>query len=103
GYGPAYVLHDWIFHRHRCRQDIPPNLLSFQEANQVLDEAIGYLMSAQKVPRNQQARSLIKWAVDKFAWAAWNEPCDSEPPTPSEKVQPNGLVVPVITIGKISF
>jgi hypothetical protein len=103
GYGPAYVLHDWLFHQHRCKNDAQPNRYSFKEANQVLDEAIAYLMSAKKVPSNQEARNLIKWAVDNFAWAAWNDSCDQEPPAPAEKVQPGGFVVPVITVGKISF
>src|SRR5262249_26875407 len=103
GYGPAYVVHDWLFHQHRCKHDSPPNRYSLNESNQVLNEAIEYLMRTKKVPTNQQARSLIKWAVDKFAWAAWNDSCDAEPPAPSEKVQPNGLVIPVITVGKISF
>ena len=103
GYGPAYVLHDWLFHQHRCKNDTAPNIYSFDEANQVLDEAIAYLMTTKKVSSNQRARGLIKWAVDNFAWAAWNEPCDQEPPAPAGKMQPGGLVVPVITVGKISF
>src|SRR5262245_3406002 len=32
GYGPAYVLHDWLFHAHRCRNDSAPNRYSLGQA-----------------------------------------------------------------------
>ncbi len=34
GYGPAYVLHDWLFHEHRCGSDQAPNDYSLAQANQ---------------------------------------------------------------------
>jgi Protein of unknown function (DUF1353) len=101
GYGPAYVVHDWLFHQHRCKLDMPPNKLSMAEANEALDEAIGVLMAKKKVTDNQRARSLIKWAVDNFAMAAWNEPCDEVPPSPSPGALPAGPAP--ITVGRISF
>jgi hypothetical protein len=96
GYGPAYVLHDWLFHQHRCGKDRPPSNYSMTEANQVLDDAIDLLMQAKKVASNQRARRLIKWAVDKFAKSAWNEPCDPAPVLPKS-------VDGAITVGRISF
>lgn len=99
GYGPAYVLHDWLFHQHRCGNDKAPNNYSMEQANEVLDDAINLLMEQKKVQANQQARHLIKWAVDKFAQAAWNEPCDAEPPSPDSKA----VTRPSVTIDRISF
>src|SRR3972149_11225742 len=32
GYAPAYVLHDWLFHVHRCKQDTAPNNFTFEDA-----------------------------------------------------------------------
>ncbi len=97
GYGPAYVLHDWLYHRHRCGQDGPPNTFSFEEANEVLDDAIAFLMVTKKVKSNRLTRRLIKWGVDNFGQAAWHEPCDAEPPAEAK-----GLVAP-ITVDRIEF
>lgn len=97
GYGPGYVLHDWLYHQHRCGRDNPPNNFSFEEANQVLDDAIAFLMATKRVDANPRARSLIKWAVDHFARAAWNEPCDIEPQS-----ELKGLAAP-ITVDRIEF
>jgi hypothetical protein len=99
GYGPAYVLHDWLFHQHRCGNDHPPDRYSMEQANEMLDDAISLLMEQKKVQGNQQARRLIKWAVDKFAQTAWNEPCDDEPPSPDSKAQTR----PYVTIDRIAF
>jgi hypothetical protein len=98
GYGPAYVLHDWLFHQHRCHFDNTPNKFSLGEANQVLDDAIEYLMVTKKVADNQIARRLIKWGVDNFAKTAWNEPCDPAPAAQS----PEALATAII-VGRISF
>jgi Protein of unknown function (DUF1353) len=99
GYGPAYVLHDWLFHQHRCGNDDPPNRYSIEQANEALDDAINLLMDQKRVEANQRARRLIKWAVDKYALTAWNEPCDAEPPSPDSKA----LTRPNITIDRIAF
>ncbi len=97
GYGPAYVLHDWLYHQYRCGRDSSPNKFSFEEANEVLDDAIAFLMVTKKVDSNRLARRLIKWGVDNFGQAAWNESCDAEPPAEAK-----GLVAP-ITVGRIEF
>lgn len=81
GYAPAYVLHDWLYHQHRCKQDIGPQRYSFAEANQVLDDVIAILFKRGTAEPNQRARELIKWAVDNYAQPAWNEPCDPQPKT----------------------
>ena len=99
GYGPAYVLHDWLFHAHRCGRDLAPNKYSMAQANEVLNDAIEFLIVNKKVSPNERARGLIKWAVDHFAGKAWNEPCDEEPPSP---VAPE-RAVPAVTVDRISF
>ena len=97
GYGPAYVLHDCLYHRHRCDRDGPPNKFSFEEANEVLDDAIAFLMVTKKVDSNRLARRLIKWAVDNFGQEAWDKSCDAEPPAEAK-----GLVAPT-TVDRIEF
>jgi hypothetical protein len=96
GYGPAYVLHDWLFHVHRCGKDSAPNKYSLAQANDVLDDAIAFLIITKKVSSNELTRRLIKWGVDNFAKKAWNEPCDEEPPGAK-------AAVPAITVERISF
>ena len=97
GYGPAYVLHDWLYHQHRCRRDSPPKKFSFEETNELLDDAIAFLMVTKKVDSNRLARRLIKWGVDNFGQTAWSEPCDAEPPAEAKD-----LVAP-ITVDRIEF
>ena len=80
GYAPAYIIHDWLFHQHRCGKDTAPNNFTFDEANTALDDVIEILFKLKKVDANEDARRLIKWAVDHFAQGAWKEVCDKEPP-----------------------
>jgi uncharacterized protein DUF1353 len=98
GYGPAYVLHDWLFHAHRCGKDPAPNKYSMEQANEVLDDAIKVLIVTKKVSPNEPARRLIRWAVDHFAETAWNEPCDEEPPSALPEA-----AIPEVTVGRVSF
>lgn len=100
GYAPAYVMHDWLFHQHRCKRDVPPNQYTFEQANLVLDDVIDILFKRKTVEPNETARGLIKWAVDNFGEGAWNEPCDKEPPT--FKVLRSSKR-PVFTVERLSF
>lgn len=77
-YGPAYMLHDWLYHQHRCKQETGYN---FEEANAVLQDAINILAAQGKVDSNAPdvARS-IRWAVDNFGHDAWNSGCVQAPP-----------------------
>jgi hypothetical protein len=102
GYAPAYVLHDWLYHQHRCRQDVPPQRYSFAESNQVLDDVIAILFKRGTVEPNAQARSLIKWAVDNFAQSAWREPCD---PQPAPELLTDAFSAPArqVTVARFSF
>jgi hypothetical protein len=80
GYAPAYVVHDWLFHQHRCKRDNPPDQFTLEQANQALDDVVSILFRRKTVQPDEAARTMIKWAVDKFADEAWNEPCDVDPP-----------------------
>ncbi len=74
-YGPAYILHDWLFNEHRCRRLLEaPDGYSLIEANAVLYDAIGILVAQGKADSNGEARRLIKWAVDAFGQTAWAGP-----------------------------
>jgi hypothetical protein len=102
GYGPAYLLHDWLFHQHRCNHDSSPNKYTISEANEVLDDAIGLLMASKKVMENQTARRLIKWAVDKYGKTAWNESCDPEPTVTPDGLRASRTNAPLITVGTVT-
>jgi hypothetical protein len=103
GYAPAYVLHDWLFHQHRCGTDAAPNNYSFEEANQILDDVIGILFKDNKVQPNEAARGLIKWAVDNFAQQAWQEACGAAPPSPVASSQFSLPGAFTVTVERLSF
>ena len=42
-YGPAFIIHDWIFVAHKCNQK-PYNEISFEGAADIMAEAIKTLM-----------------------------------------------------------
>jgi hypothetical protein len=74
-YGPAYILHDWLFQRHYCRT--PDFNMSFEQANAVLLDAM--VLTDLKLEKNgvrnsrsrEQIRTLIDTAVRKFSRHAW--------------------------------
>lgn len=81
-YGPAFILHDWIFNRHYCRsRDLS---LSLAEANAVLYDALEIVdrqRKKDKSPNAAQARKLIRAAVDAFSGQVWkNGACPKDPP-----------------------
>jgi len=100
GYAPAYIIHDWLFHQHRCKRDQVPNNYTFAQANKVMDEVIDILFRVKKAQPNSYARRSIKWAVDNFGAAAWNGPCTDDLVEPRRRTfsfrQP-------VTIDRISF
>jgi len=102
GYAPAYVIHDWLFHQHRCHNDSAPNDYAMAQANLVLDDLIEILFNKHLVDRNETARGLIKWAVDNFANNAWNAPCDPVPPLSNASKELAAFPF-VITVAKLSL
>jgi Protein of unknown function (DUF1353) len=84
-YGPAFILHDWIFSRHYCGKDTYP--VTLDEANDILLDAM-ILLDKQvmkkhgKRPHNDgEVRQLIDAAVTGFSAEAWNKgKCPKTPP-----------------------
>jgi Protein of unknown function (DUF1353) len=75
-YGPAYILHDWLFQRHYCEKD--SFKMSLKQANAVLLDAM--VLTDKKLserPGRQardraQIRSVIDQAVQTFSKTAWD-------------------------------
>jgi Protein of unknown function (DUF1353) len=85
-YGPAFIIHDWIFSRHYCKKKDYPVTLA--EANDILLDAM-ILLDAQvarrhgRRPHNAgQVRRLIDAAVTNFSKSVWDK--GKCPPTPDE-------------------
>lgn len=99
-YGPAYILHDWLFNEHRCKR-LPDGTAGYTlaEANVVLYDAIGILVAQGKADSNGEARRLIKWAVDTFGQSAWDGPCVAPPPARLQTLR----AARSITLYKVSF
>lgn len=74
GYGPAFVLHDWLFVAHRCKWQIP-GTYDLEEAARVMSEATKTLMEKQYVETDKQAMWLMYLAVTSdVALDLWNKP-----------------------------
>jgi hypothetical protein len=76
-YGPAFIIHDWIFNQHYCKKDAYPVTLA--EANDILLDAM-VLLDAQVTARHgkpahntAEVRQLIDGAVTNFSASAWNK------------------------------
>lgn len=99
-YGPAYILHDWLFNEHRCKRlSDGPAGYTLLEANAVLYDAIGILVAQGKADSNGEARRLIKWAVDTFGQSAWDGACIKPPPPRLQTLR----AARTITLYKVSF
>ena len=92
GYGPGYIIHDWLFVAHKC--GFPPdNDVSFERSAMVLAEAMKTLMDrgfvnydgvVQKFPKAEDTLYLVYQAVrSKIARKLWNThgnvECRSDP------------------------
>jgi Protein of unknown function (DUF1353) len=83
-YGPAFIIHDWMFNQHYCKKDAYPVTLA--EANDILLDAM-ILLDAQVTARHRkpahntaEVRQLIDGAVTNFSAAAWNNgKCPARP------------------------
>lgn len=83
GYGPAYIIHDWLFAAHR-KSLAPDNDWSFEETATALAECIKTLMAVgfqaansttQKLEKAEDTLYLIYQAVrSSFALDIWNSP-----------------------------
>ncbi|WP_377848639.1 DUF1353 domain-containing protein [Bosea sp. UC22_33] len=99
-YGPAYAVHDWLFNEHRCGRDAADAPMTLAEANEILDDSISILVAQKKADANGEARRLIHWAVDNFAYKAWNGECLA---APSHLAIKAGRRQAPVTVGKIEM
>jgi hypothetical protein len=74
GYGPAYILHDWLFDTHHCEIFNNQPGRSLGDANAVLMEAIHTLTAVGIAAGDPIAFNLIYAAVSSFVGRSlWNE------------------------------
>lgn len=100
GYGPTYILHDWIFATHHCidrLEELDPRdreqaefvrKIDFPLSADLLATSIAALVAQEKVPKRTFAPKAIYGAVDSVvALNIWNKPpADSCSPVPADKV-----------------
>jgi hypothetical protein len=95
GYGPAYIIHDWLFEQHHCRY-AGWEEISFADSARILGEVIDTLMTKGDVPPNPTARNMIEIGVRTgIAKAAWDRPEACEPPASlrARRITPTGPVI----------
>lgn len=99
GYGPAYIIHDWLFEQHHCNYP-GADQITFDDSARILGEVIDTLMRDGWVPRNPQARALIEEGVrTPFARRLWDAEDRCDPPSISaRRAAPSGPIV-----GRLSF
>lgn len=78
GYGPAYVVHDWLFQRYRCGLS-PGGEAAFAESVAVMAEALRTLMgdapSAEELERYQAIMAAVAGPFGRHHWE--HAPCRS--------------------------
>ncbi len=87
-YGPAFILHDWSFHRHLAGMADG----SFEDANDTMMEAMKTLVEMELAPDSEFTFRLINWGINSpWARRIWdNGP--SNPPDPS--IRAKGVTSP---------
>ena len=112
GYGPAYVIHDWLFVARHCLTDGDPDpvyapyvQMSFHESAEVIAEAIKALINAGRVAPNQIAPQLISGTVagpiSFERWTATGECADHQ--IPDEVRERARLGTPGIPVPRSGF
>lgn len=97
GYGPAYVIHDWLFvARHCILDDHPTDLMrkladiDFPASVEIIGEAIKALVADGRVRRSDIVASAVTGAVSSFiSEGLWNThgACDARTAFPPEVVR----------------
>jgi hypothetical protein len=87
GFGPAYIIHDYIFAVHRCGWNDPlVQQIKFEESAEILAE-VGKALIERKLIKHD-ALDAIVWAVrTQYARTLWDTPgnaedCKPAPPRP---------------------
>jgi hypothetical protein len=101
GYGPAYIIHDWLFEQHHCRYEGWTEI-SFEDSARILGETIDTLVARGDVAPNPVARQLIEQGVRtglaRQRWSAAND-CSSPPaqapgsPGGRSRMAPTGPII----------
>lgn len=128
GYGPAYIIHDWLFVLRHCETDGTPkpgqeNLkgISFERSAELLGETIRTLVETGRVDSDDVAPAVITGTVSgPISRAAWSrkgacaghavakadrERAEAAIPGSSARMRkalPSG-VKPALIVGKISY
>ena len=79
GFGPAYIIHDWIFLVHRCQRPAPPEVqaITFEQSAQILAEVGKSLVEAGLIKDNRLEE--IVWAIrTKYARDIWDRPATAD-------------------------
>lgn len=84
-YGPAYIIHDWLFIAARCNRAYPDRDdwkdlrgMEFADSVAIMNETIGTLMDKGRVQNNDLSRNVITYAVStSISENLWNKStCD---------------------------
>ena len=118
GFGPAYIVHDWIFYAQHCYVDRDQadkplyedgkrfadvyksadyQMIDFNESAEVLAEVIKTIVDNGEVKPENVPATLISAAVDSmFAQALWNEEgaCDAQ------RVEPLDIAILWVRLNK---
>jgi len=114
GFGPAYVVHDWIFYGHHCYVDPDsPEYederrfddvngvgssapITFHESSLILAEVIKTLVDTGQVPPHDFAAEVISSAVDSpLAATLWNQAGQCR----RLRVEPRHIAIVWLTLG----
>ena len=86
GYGPAYVIHDWLYHARQCFNagmggDLQPGIdtMPFQTSADILGEAIRSLIASHRVTDRDVAPAAITSAVaGPISYRLWTKGTNCE-------------------------
>jgi hypothetical protein len=76
GFGPAYVIHDYIFAVHRCRWPDPVvSQITFEDSAEILAE-IGAALIRANLIRNDALNAIVWGVRTRYARDLWETPGD---------------------------
>ena len=86
GMGPAYVIHDWIYHLHRCGTPEQRARIGFRQSARILEEVAIELQKAGMLKESASYIGAIRWAVSgPIAFSVWNRPATAQDCAPPPK------------------
>ena len=81
GFGPAYIIHDWLFDAHHCNLQGYEDI-TFEDSARLMGETIKTLMETDRVPKDEALFANVVGAVGTpIAKRLWDEGnCNLPPP-----------------------